>query len=93
MRLVEEEPFVRVETLIAWLAGMFRVGLSFLMSSWSQYLIVRLKILARVQASSSTFLPAESGTEWKIPMAPSWKGMWKNGLFWPLLAMVSEIVL
>ena len=76
VRLVEEDPSVRVATLIGVFAGMFKVGLSFLMSAWSQNLIWRLKILARVHPSRSTFLPAESGTEWKIPMAPSWKGMW-----------------
>ena len=80
VRLVEEDPAVRVATLIGVFAGMLKVGLSVLMSAWSQNLIWRLKILARVHPSRSTFEPAESGTEWKIPMAPSWKGMWKKGV-------------
>ena len=67
VRLVEEDPNVRVATLIGVFAGMFRLGLSARMSAWSQNLIWRLKILARVHPSRSTFEPAESGTEWKIP--------------------------
>ena len=61
-----------------------------MMSAWSQNLIWRLKILARVHPSRSTFEPAESGTEWKIPMAPSWKGMWKKGV---TVGVVTSVVI
>mmetsp|Transcript_4772 Transcript_4772/g.9936 ORF Transcript_4772/g.9936 Transcript_4772/m.9936 type:complete len:203 (+) Transcript_4772:853-1461(+) len=71
-------PRVRWTTTMFCPAGTTRSGFSATISAWSQVLICREKILASKQASSLTSAPpfSAAGTLWKMPMAPTAKGMW-----------------
>mmetsp|Transcript_3933 Transcript_3933/g.8766 ORF Transcript_3933/g.8766 Transcript_3933/m.8766 type:complete len:209 (+) Transcript_3933:1156-1782(+) len=74
---VLEDPSLRWATLILVPAGTARWVLAALMSGWSHSVMVPAKILANKQGSRSMALLSRcaAGTEWKIAIAPTAKGM------------------